>query len=125
MVGPGIAPVRLNQKTLHVDVLPSLLHALSGKEQQIPHTHGLDWFGDARRLDSLEAHSPMARDVIRTQLRSDGLRLRMDLQLRRPHVTLLGFEDELGRLMPAPQLSQKQADGIAGALEEQFLTLRL
>jgi sulfatase-like protein len=124
LVGPGVVPTRLERATYHVDVLPSLLHVLGGKPQPIPHTHGLDWFGSERRGSALEAHSSLNRDMVRTQLRSAGLRLRMDLDLRRPRVTLLGFEDGLGRLERAPELSEAARDGLVLALEEQLLLLR-
>ncbi len=124
MVGPGVAPATLDRATSHVDLLPSLLHALSGKPQLVQHTHGLDWFGDVRRQSALEAHSSLNRDIVKTQLRTEGVRLRMDLDLRAPRLTLLGFEDELGHLAAAPDLSKAQADALEISLEEHFLLLR-
>lgn len=124
MVGPGVLPRRIIRPTSHVDVLPSLLHALTGMHQRIGHTQGIDWFGDDPRHSMLEAHSSLNRDIVQTQLRADGVRLRMDFDLRRPEITLLGFEDVFGHLIPTPELSQAQADDLAISLEEQLLALR-
>ena len=42
MAGGGIAPRVIETKTSHSDLLPTLLHALSGKPHEISHTDGRD-----------------------------------------------------------------------------------
>jgi phosphoglycerol transferase MdoB-like AlkP superfamily enzyme len=124
MVGPGVTQTRLDRRTLHVDLLPSLLHALSGTPQSLPHTHGIDWFGTERRSASFETHSAINRDIIQTQLRTNGLRLRLDLDLHRPELKLLGFEDVLGHLIPQPELDEAAVEGLGSALEAELTMLR-
>jgi hypothetical protein len=109
---------------LHIDVLPSVLHALSGKHQTISNVHGVDWFAGAPRASVLEANSPLSKHGIEAQLRTAGVRLRVDLDLSRPQVTLLGFEDVGGRLQPPPDLTQRQVDELADAFERELSVLR-
>ena len=124
MVGPGVAPVQLAQPTYHIDVLPSVLHVLSGQPPQLAHIQGRDWFSEPAPDSALDAFSPPDRWVIQTQLRAEGLRLRLDLDARAPDVTLFGFEDGLAHLISTPTLSQQQQDGLVRALQEQMLALR-
>ena len=69
-------------------------------------------------------YAPDGRDRIKAQLRSDGLFLRMDLDAHTPRVTLLGFEDAFGRLLPSPSLTPAIADHLVAALDEQLGLLR-
>lgn len=124
MVGPQIAPLRLDRPTSHVDVLPTLLHALTGASQPAPRGHGIDWLADEARSSSLEAHSPPGKREVRAQLRSGGFRLRLDLSLERPWVTLLGFEDEKGHLVPTPSLTEVDTEALAAAFEDHLALLR-
>lgn len=123
MVGPGVTPVRLTRKTLHVDLLPSVLHVLTGQRQQVAHTHGIDWFSGEERVSSLQAHSPPGGARIQAQLRAGDYRLRLDLDLKWPNVTVLGFEDALAQLQPTPELSEQGANELVKALEEQLVIL--
>ena len=124
MVGPGVQPGRLDHPTYHQDVLPSLLHVLRGEAVSVPHVHGVDWFSTAEPDSALLAHSPPGERVIETQLRTRGLRLRLDLDSRAPELTVLGFEDGLGHLVATPDLGQGGEDQLVQALEAQLLTLR-
>jgi hypothetical protein len=124
MVGPGVAPQRLDYTTMHADVLPSAMHALTGQHQDIQHVQGIDWFAGQRHDSLLESDSPLPTHTIQTQLRAAGRYLRLDLDLTRPSVTLLGFEDAYGRLQPTPDLSQAEVDALAGAFEDQLTVLR-
>jgi hypothetical protein len=124
MVGPGVTPGRLEQRTYHADVLPSVLHVLNGASASLPHLQGRDWFAEAAPRSALLAFSPADRYVVQAQLRAEGLRLRLDLDARAPAVTLLGFEDSLGQLMSTPSLTQATQDGLVQALQEQLLLLR-
>jgi membrane-anchored protein YejM (alkaline phosphatase superfamily) len=124
MVGPGVAPALLDTPTLHIDVLPSVLHALSGNKQTIANVHGIDWFAGERHASLLESHSPHNKHSFEAQLRAAGRHLRLDLDLTRPHVTLLGFEDAMGRLQPTPNLTQPEVKELADAFEQQLAILR-
>jgi Sulfatase len=124
IVGPGVAPGTLDRPTYHVDVLPSVLHLLSGAHVSIPHIQGSDWFADAPPTSALVAHSPPDGSLIQTQLRTNGLRLRLDLDMLSPRVTLLGFEDSLGHLISHPQLGSEAENELVGAMESQLLALR-
>jgi hypothetical protein len=124
MVGPGVAPGKLEGPTYHMDVLPSVLHALAGGHMPVAHVQGRDWFQDPAPTSALAAYAPPDRYVIQTQLRAGGLRLRLDLDARAPLVTLLGFEDSLAHLVPTPPLSAAAQDGLVIALEEQLRALR-
>ena len=124
MVGPGISPEVTPRPTYHVDVLPSLLHALSGRPQQLAHTHGIDWFSTETRDAALEAHSPPGQFVIETQLRAAGLRFRMNLDARSPSLELLGFEDQLGHLAPTPVLGEREIAALTTGFESELSRLR-
>jgi hypothetical protein len=124
MVGPGVEPRRIDTPTSHIDLLPSVLHALSGKSYHPRHTQGIDWLADERRTYEFEAHSPHGGTVIEAQLRAAGYRLRIDLGLNAPSVTLLGFENELGQLVPTPVLNERESGELAAAFEDELSDLR-
>jgi hypothetical protein len=109
---------------MHMDVLPTVLHALTGKRQYVRGVHGIDWLADERRSALLESRSPFNKHTLETQLRAAGRHLRLDLDLTRPSVKLLGFEDELGHLQPTPELSEREVTDIAHAFDEQLSMLR-
>jgi hypothetical protein len=124
MVGPGVEPRRLDTPTSHIDVLPSVLHALTGEPQHVTHTQGIDWLAGEQRAIEFESHSRSGGQSIEAQLRWSGHRLRLDLGLNSPHVTLLGFENELGQLEPTPALSEREATDLAAAFEGELAALR-
>jgi membrane-anchored protein YejM (alkaline phosphatase superfamily) len=124
MVGPGVAPGRIDVPTSHLDVLPSVLHVLTGERPQLAHVHGVDWFAGELHTSLLEAHSRLNKQLVEAQLRVGGRRLRLDLDLTRPSLSLLGFEDEFARLLPTPELSEREVDELARAFDEQLSILR-
>jgi phosphoglycerol transferase MdoB-like AlkP superfamily enzyme len=124
MVGPGVPPLRLDTPTAHIDVLPTVVHAISGQSQRIANVHGIDWLANERHESLLASHSPVNRQRVETQLRAAGRRLRLDLDLTRPYVTLLGFEDELGKPLPTPELTDRDVIDLATAFEDQLSVLR-
>lgn len=124
MVGPGVQPTRIDWPTLHMDVLPTVLHVLTGQRQQINGVQGIDWLANERHGSLLEARSPYNKHTIETQLRAAGFHLRFDLDLTHPGVKLLGFEDELGHLQPIPELSELAVAEITGAFDDQLSMLR-
>ena len=120
MVGPGVKPARVDYATLHADVLPSVVHVLTGRHREIAHVQGIDWFAGERH----ESDSPLTKHVIKTQLRAGGRHLRLDLDLTRPSVTMLGFEDALGRLQSTPDLTQAEVEALATAFDAELGVLR-
>jgi len=124
MVGPGVAAARVERETEHVDVLPTVLHVLTGQHQTLEHVHGIDWLSGETRDSFLETYSTERRTVIRAQLRTDGLFLRMDMEMAAPHLTLLGFEDAYGNLAPSPNIAPHLVDHLASAFDEQLGLLR-
>lgn len=124
MVGPGVAKARIARETEHVDVLPTVLHVLSGRPQKVRHAHGIDWLSDETRGSFLQSYSTDRRDIIKAQLRSNGMFLRMDLDVRAPRLTLLGFEDSYGHLLPSPAITPLLADQLRVAFDEQLALLR-
>jgi phosphoglycerol transferase MdoB-like AlkP superfamily enzyme len=124
MVGPGVEPHRVDTQTSHIDMLPSVLHALTGEPQRFAHTQGIDWFAGERRTIEFESHSPPGGQSIEAQLRWSGRRLRFDLALGSPQVTLLGFENEFGQLTPTNALTEREATDLAAVFEEELAALR-
>ena len=53
MVGPGIKPRKISTATVHTDVLPTLLHALAGKNVPIRHCEGRDLMADPSPKDKV------------------------------------------------------------------------
>jgi hypothetical protein len=51
MVGPGIKPRKISTATVHMDVLPTLLHVLAGKNVPIRHCEGRDLMADSSSED--------------------------------------------------------------------------
>jgi len=48
----------------------------------------------------------------------------MDLEVGAPRLTLLGFEDAFGHLLPSPHISAARAEELAQAFDEQLGALR-
>jgi membrane-anchored protein YejM (alkaline phosphatase superfamily) len=120
MVGPGVTPGQLQRHTYHADLLPSLLHLLHGSPVSVPHVQGSDWFSDPEPTAMLLSYAPPSEYVVQGQLRTAGLRLRLDFDARSPQLTLLGFEDELGHLIPTPPLTPDAQAGLVRAFEGQL-----
>lgn len=124
MVGPGVRPARLSRPTSHLDVLPSVLHVLTGRQQKVKHVHGFDWFADERLGSQLASHSPPNKQVAQALLKVHDKRLRVDIDLTRPAITLLGFEDDLAHLLPTPELTEEDVTTVARAFDDQLSLLR-
>jgi membrane-anchored protein YejM (alkaline phosphatase superfamily) len=58
MVGPGIEPQKIFTATVHSDVLPTLLHALSGSTVPIAGCQGRDLIGEAALADEVAVTRP-------------------------------------------------------------------
>lgn len=53
MVGPGVKPRTITTATGHADVLPTLLHALAGRNVPVRNTHGRDLMADPAPADEI------------------------------------------------------------------------
>jgi arylsulfatase A-like enzyme len=99
VVGPEMSPTRRGDPTLHVDLLPSVVHAATGGKVRIEGIDGHDLLDPARapRDAVLLAAADGARNFAIAELR-DGVR-RLDLQIRigAGTVTWDGLRDPLGK----------------------------
>jgi len=124
MVGPGVEPSRVERVTSHVDVLPTVLHVLTGRPQTVRHIQGVDWLASEPQRSFLETYASDWRNKIQAQLRVGDTFLRMDLEVGAPRLKLLGFEDAFGNLLPSPDISAARAEELARAFDEQLGALR-
>ncbi len=110
IVGPGVPERRDGDPTLHADVLPTLAHLVAGKHVELPECAGRDLLQPGPpRTSLLLAHASFDRRSADALLISGGNRLRLTMGLRQPSVTLRGFENKLGHLLP--DQSRGIADG--------------
>jgi hypothetical protein len=122
MVGPRIPAREITQPTTHTDVLPTLLHALAGREVPIRHIHGRDVLaatelGEEVLLCPYRARNPYDLILIR-----GGERLQFKIRLDKPEIAMFGFCDEAANLDLSGQhdCSPGAARAWAGALWRQF-----
>lgn len=93
ILGPGAPAGTVQVATRHADLLPTLLHVLSGRSVAIARTHGRDvlagdFHEDAVVLSPVRFYQPQHLVLIRNQRR-----LRVRLWLNRPRVEAVGFFD--------------------------------
>ncbi len=122
IVGPGVPLRRDGDPTLHADVLPTFAHLVAGKHVELPDTMGRDLLqpGPAR-TSLLLAHTSFDHRTADALLVSDGNRLRLTLGLYHPTVTLRGFEDRLGHLLPNQSRGAADADQLLGEFSRQLV----
>ncbi|MBX3181437.1 MAG: sulfatase-like hydrolase/transferase [Polyangiaceae bacterium] len=118
LVGPGVSPARLTHPTSHLDLVPTIAALLGG--QPVRGSHGQDIRNTNRQSHSLPAHCAVNRDVANVQLRTGRHRLRLELDLARPTLRLIGFEDSLGRLELSPPLTPADLDLLVTAFASQL-----
>jgi membrane-anchored protein YejM (alkaline phosphatase superfamily) len=119
-VGPGIAKATLTQPTLHVDLLPTLAHLLTGLAPPADGHGPRSLLSEAAPRRSLFlAHAGFERDVADCLLIAGDLRLRMDVDLRRRDLSLRGFEDPEGRAIERT-LSSERAEDLVHAFEDEL-----
>lgn len=124
MVGPRVPKRELTDLTEHRDLVPTIAGLLAGQPVRISGTHGLDWYGEQRRTATMVAYANITRREIQAQLRTRTARLRLDLGARQPRVVLMGFEDELGRLLLEHGQTPNDADTLTSAFAAELDTLR-
>jgi membrane-anchored protein YejM (alkaline phosphatase superfamily) len=124
VVGPGISPGTASGTTLHVDLLPTLVQAITGRAVGLPHTQGRSLLGTSTpRTGTLLSHCSFSKNVADALLIDADLRLRLDLGLDGPDVELRGFEDALGHSTNAP-LPMARVDGLIRAFTSELDLLR-
>jgi arylsulfatase A-like enzyme len=107
----------------HLDLLPTLLPALGGHAPK--HVHGIDLLSShAPREHLLLAHAAVERHQADALLLGRNLRLRLQLDLRQPRVTVQGLEDELGRLLPSQSLTPAAEVDVIAAFEDELDRIR-
>lgn len=99
MVGPGVSRGRVTALTRHMDVLPTVLHALAGRHVPLARTHGHDvlvpgFQNDHLVLTPYRGSQPAAGLVL---IRGDQ-RVRVRLWFGRQSVQMEGFSDRNDRL---------------------------
>ena len=123
MVGPGVPQSVRDAPSEHADVLPTVLHTLTGQPQAS--AEGRDMFASLPRKGLLYVYCNPERDRADALLVRGSLRLRLDLGLRRPDIGAVNLENELGHRISVPTLSPKSAETLLGAFEEEIDALRV
>jgi phosphoglycerol transferase MdoB-like AlkP superfamily enzyme len=109
MTGPGISPDERNERTSHLDVVPTLLHALGASSESTQGWSGHDVLDDEAALDS-----DSEDDLLIVNFSTDHLvvlfgdqRLHLKFDKDPEAMYSLGFEDPTGRFLPlAEKLSE-------------------
>lgn len=123
IVGGPFGKRQIPELSSHLDLLPTLLPALGGRAPK--HTHGIDLLSPhAPRERLLLAHAAVERRQADALLLDHNLRLRMQLDLREPQITVQGLEDELGRLLPSQALSSGAEAELVAAFQDELDRIR-
>jgi len=125
MVGPGVPAGTLDDLSLHEDVLATLLQAITGSTDTPFSTDGRSLLSShPPRHGALLAHCSFDQDVADALFVHDDLRVRLELGLRGPEVSLRGFEDALGAPRHGPPLTLAQADELVRAFATELDRIR-
>ncbi|MBL8827123.1 MAG: sulfatase-like hydrolase/transferase [Planctomycetaceae bacterium] len=105
IVGPGVMPMRLGEATTHADVLPTLLHALTGQQVPLANTHGRDLLAapvDDRALIATmtQSHPLEQKPFWDAMLLAGDRRLSLRISLKEPLIQSLGYLDVDGKYDP-------------------------
>lgn len=118
IVGPGIPQRRIAQATTHADVLPTLLHALAGRETRLANTQGRDLLAGPIEDEVLIATT---KDNFWDAMLVQGdKRLSLQISLHEPRVRSLGYLGCDGKFDPRETVAAADADGWAALAEEHF-----
>jgi len=98
MVGPGVPRRKISTATVHYDVLPTLLHALSGREIPIMDCDGRDLLADQDPPDKVMV-LPFHLQVLEPLLIKgrDRILFKLVIGVEKPELQFAGLVDELGR----------------------------
>ena len=100
MVGPGVAPRKISTATVHTDILPTLLHALSGEKAPIRHCEGRDLMADPSPADRVVVVPAGGLDWNGFMIIEGDKRMAFRLANtpgRTPSVEFAGLVDEVGQ----------------------------
>ncbi len=112
MVGPGLSPRVVEQPTTHTDVLPTLLHALCGREMKMRHGHGRDMLGAAPLGEQVMICPYRWKDPYDLILVRGATRMQFKIRLDRPVVEAYGFCDTSGNLDFSPEHQYTSRDAV-------------
>lgn len=128
MVGPGIPASTRETFSLHADLLRTLVPILGGTAAGPAESEDL-LTPAAARSSLLLAHCSYSHDVADALLIHGGLRVRLQLGLHSPEVSLRGFEDTLGHPSTPDNLSAavvaELVDEFEHELDDLFRTTEL
>lgn len=121
MFGPGIpAGTRITRPTFHDDVLPTVLHAVSGQTVALAGSTGRDLLAGpsdrAWRIPCAQA----SEDDFEFLFELNGRRLLLEISQRRPGLTVRGTVDLTGRIDPFDVPPASEVSAWASALAELF-----
>jgi len=106
MFGGGIEPTVINRRTGHMDILPTLLHALAGQHVEINNTHGDDLLAEPTGPDRVVCTRLDRRDRWHMLMIQDDHRFLATIDLASPAVRAVGFVDE--NMKPLNEVPQGQ-----------------
>jgi uncharacterized protein len=100
MVGPGIKPRKISTATVHMDVLPTLLHVLAGKNVPVRHCQGRDLLSDPPPADEVAVVPANGSDWRGFMIIKGDKRMAfrsMTTQEMPPSLEFAGLVDEVGQ----------------------------
>lgn len=119
VVGPGIAPERRSDSTLHVDLLPTLVHAATNAAVHVQGVDGHDLLDPAvapREAVLLAAPDGFRKFAI-AELRDGVDRLDLQIRLGDATVTWDGLRNPLGRWADSQRLTPERRRHLVRAFE--------
>jgi membrane-anchored protein YejM (alkaline phosphatase superfamily) len=122
MVGPGVPAVRIEQPTTHVDVLPTLLHALAERHVPVAHAHGRDLLS-GQPLENTAIITPFRwKQPYDLMLIRGAQRMQFSYRLDSPEIDVYGFCDEAANLdlQAAQDVSPEAASEWSAALRREL-----
>lgn len=98
VIGPGVRPQVIEQPTTHTDVLPTLLHMLSGQSIAVEHGHGRDLLAADPLGDQVMVCPYRWKDPYDLILMRGAQRMQFKIRLDKATVEAYGFCDTSGNL---------------------------
>jgi hypothetical protein len=120
ILGPGFQPRRIQKRTLHVDLLPTMLHAIAGKPVDVERTNGVDL------LQHIPARPFLLLTYNRNRVDNDACllgpthRVTMKMRMDRPEMKVHQFEDSLARWLRDHGLPPEKAADWVHAFADQL-----
>jgi hypothetical protein len=123
IVGPGIKPSVIDRPTVHSDILPTLVHALTDRRSTLTRTHGRDLLADFPEYGAVLLKPLSRKEPGHLVLMRPKERLLVEYSSTDPTIEALGFIDEAGYPRPADEQSLTPASLWIAAFREQMLRL--